>query len=989
VNPGLPDFGPFTLEEEVGSGSLAKVYRARVRRILQAVRGAPLLPGRVVAVKILHARSLAHPQARRRFLREAENLAAIDHPFILPIHAWGEIAGRCYLVFPLMRGSLLDHGRGCARPLDPDLAATLVRGEGEESEEEKSAGGVEVEWLLERFGEAAQALAWLHEHGFIHRDLKPRNLLLDEEGHCRLGDFGLSRHTGSETLTIDGELIGTPAYMAPEVLHRGKEPDTRSDLYSLGVSFFELASGAHPARSGSAGSRTRTFSLKARRPDLPFGFCRIIDRCLEEDPALRYRDASRLLADWTRWKEEGTIPARPSTLLRFRRRLVRNKTLVVSAVVLLLGFSAGTYVLRSELNRVRAIRILQDVRLRFNPMGIDAEKNLTLLEEAASLAPSEPAIPLERARILLESGKYDRAWKALTRARELWGTGPLLWGMEIAVARELRARGKPVEDKERLSQAERDLEGAPPPADSQEGFLRALVALASGEPAKALELARIYDREPRFAISFQRVRIFSYSLLGNAPRALEAALAYLNLPTTKPDLSTLKLAIIEAFGSGEREKAWELSERLAARTGREHPLYKETLAQLLMADRRVRDWKDKVDDLLRYETDPERIGTEAEAEFQIRLSVLRAMQKEKGGPESDPRKVGERILGIAERFRRSGRVYIASLNAFQKLGMRKEAEQVLRRRGEVQLDPLQRETDLSLRAMLASLEREYEKAEALYRELLEKHPQNAGACVSLARILWIRRGFFRSRRPTPKRKMPEVVSWIEKAFTVQPDHPIGLRFKTEILVRSSEPEEVREGLDAFERLKALRRVTSYDYISATYGAKALRDWEGMERLSREGLVLAASEAGAKVFPESSIRRWRASLQFNLAYSYYRRLQEAATGRGQREGTRTNGGSTGRVEDEKTREYEQKMLEALRASFAARPDLPNTIRLLYPLLDKRLEAAGKGPRAEALRKEMAAIARVLEKAAGSGNRTLRAYRAFFERRSVHPPSSFLK
>lgn len=203
-------FGRYEIKEQLGRGGMASVFRAYDPRFK-----------RDVAVKVLPRELLLDdPQFRARFEREAETIAALEHPAIVPVYDFGEENGQPYLVMRLMTGGSLAE-RIAQGPLPAPDAAHILR----------------------RIG---SALDRAHEKGIIHRDLKPGNILFDQYGEAYLADFGIVRlKEAGGTLTATGGLVGTPAYMSPEQI-QGKALDGRTDIYALGIIVFEMLTGKKP-----------------------------------------------------------------------------------------------------------------------------------------------------------------------------------------------------------------------------------------------------------------------------------------------------------------------------------------------------------------------------------------------------------------------------------------------------------------------------------------------------------------------------------------------------------------------------------------------------------------------------------------------------------------------------------------------------------------------------------------------------------------------
>ena len=251
--------GRYRIVRELGRGGMGTVCEVED----------PDLPGRRLALKRLHA-GLLGPEPALRFLREAVLLARIRHPGVLTVHAGGQDEGGPWLVTDLIEGEPLEAvvARG---PLPPARAAELVA----------------------QLGEAVEAL---HRAGLVHRDLKPHNVLVRPDGAPVLLDFGLARELDGDSLTRSGELLGTPAYMAPEQVRDPRTVDARADVYSLGAVLYALLAGRPPFR----GSVVEVLlAAQHRGPDWPAGPEPALDaacrRAMARDPAARFASAGDLV----------------------------------------------------------------------------------------------------------------------------------------------------------------------------------------------------------------------------------------------------------------------------------------------------------------------------------------------------------------------------------------------------------------------------------------------------------------------------------------------------------------------------------------------------------------------------------------------------------------------------------------------------------------------------------------------------------------------
>ncbi|MGD0937585.1 MAG: protein kinase, partial [Streptosporangiaceae bacterium] len=254
----------YRLEEQIGRGGMAVVYRARDVQL-----------GRNVALKLLSPALALDDAFRQRFIRESRAAAAVDHPYIIPIFAAGESDGVLFIAMRYVQGgdvrSLID----AEGPLPPDRAAGIIT-------------------------QVALALDAAHLHGLVHRDIKPANMLLDsvagsdQPDHVYLADFGLSKRSLSVTgLTSIGQFLGTPAYVAPEQVE-GRPVDSRADQYALACASFEILSGAPPYERDDdlavmwAHVSLPPPSLSERRPSLPAAADAVLAKAMAKAPADRY-----------------------------------------------------------------------------------------------------------------------------------------------------------------------------------------------------------------------------------------------------------------------------------------------------------------------------------------------------------------------------------------------------------------------------------------------------------------------------------------------------------------------------------------------------------------------------------------------------------------------------------------------------------------------------------------------------------------------------
>ena len=327
---GLPrPFGDFLLEAELARGGMGVVYRARQTR-----------PSRVVALKMILAGRLANHADVERFRREAEAVASLDHPRIVPIYEVGEHEDHHYYTMKLVGGGDLGQHAGRFRQ-DHRAAAALM-------------------------ADVARAVHYAHQRGILHRDLKPSNSLLDGEGRSYVADFGLARRIDEESeLTLTGAILGTPSYMAPEQA-RGdaKAVTTAADIYALGGILHRLLTGRPPLHGGSnleilerlrQGERPQPGLI---HPRLDRDLEAICLKCLDPGPDRRYGSADELARDLEHWLRREPIAARKASAAeRLRLWCRRNPKLAILAVTtagLLLTMAVGATVAALALNRLAA-----------------------------------------------------------------------------------------------------------------------------------------------------------------------------------------------------------------------------------------------------------------------------------------------------------------------------------------------------------------------------------------------------------------------------------------------------------------------------------------------------------------------------------------------------------------------------------------------------------------------------------------------------------
>ncbi|MEW4568982.1 serine/threonine-protein kinase [Tautonia sp. JC769] len=389
-------FGDFELIRELGRGGMGVVFKAR-----------QLSLNRLVAVKMIRSAVLAGEDQLRRFRNEAEAVATLDHPHIVPIFEVGEHDGHAYFAMKLIRGAGLDERLG------------------------EYAGGFPA--VARLVAAAAEAVHHAHQRGILHRDLKPANILVDAEGRPHVTDFGLAKRIeGNSALTGTGAVMGTPAFMAPEQASgRRGAVTTATDVHGLGTVLYALLTGRPPFSGDSVAATLER--VRGAVPEPPTRVNRRVPRdleviclkCLEKAPKHRYDSAQALADDLRRFAAGEPIRARrvgiPTRLLMWCRR--RPAIAGLSAAAVVLAALAAALGVASSVQTARALDAEQEARRREGRLRAEAQAERDRLAyqlaliNARQFADAYRSADMARLRDLLASlvpgpGRPDpRAWE--------------------------------------------------------------------------------------------------------------------------------------------------------------------------------------------------------------------------------------------------------------------------------------------------------------------------------------------------------------------------------------------------------------------------------------------------------------------------------------------------------------------------------------------------------------------------------------------------
>jgi serine/threonine protein kinase len=316
--------GKYRIESRLGKGGMGEVYLARDTEL-----------DRLVAIKILPPELAADPTRLQRFLQEAKAASALKHPNVATIYDFGEAAGVRFLAMEYVEGETLDRTIGGRPMAAPDIA--------------------------EFAAQAADALEDAHQHGIVHRDIKPSNIMVTPRGQVKVLDFGLAKRrvpaqsddAETEAMTSPGVLMGTVRYMSPEQA-LGRDVDGRSDLFSLGVVLYEMATG-RPAFSAPAPTATiqkivneQPEAISRLQPATPPELERIIRKCLEKDSDRRYQSARDLIVDLKNLKRDTESGIRTAAAARPAAPRGLPHWLWAAAIAVVLALAAGLYLLRGR-----------------------------------------------------------------------------------------------------------------------------------------------------------------------------------------------------------------------------------------------------------------------------------------------------------------------------------------------------------------------------------------------------------------------------------------------------------------------------------------------------------------------------------------------------------------------------------------------------------------------------------------------------------------
>ncbi|HNO76991.1 MAG TPA: protein kinase [Phycisphaerae bacterium] len=377
--------GEFRIIREVARGGMGVVYEA-----VQT----PL--NRRVALKVLPAAAILSPTAAERFAREAATTGQLHHTNIVPVYAVGEADGVHYYAMQFIEGQSLAGHLKTIKENPQSLDRSYYR-------------------RVARWGmQIAEALAHAHSQGIVHRDIKPSNLLLDERDDVWISDFGLARVDSMASLTLSGDIVGTTRYMSPEQARGEGRVDGRSDIYSLGVTLYELLA-LVPAFDGA--SRDEVLSriastdpprLRKTNAAIARDLETIVGKCMERELESRYASGEQVANDLRRFLDGAPIRARRTPLIVCAGRYVRKHRVHAAGVALALTLTVATVLLIRQVRRVEGDRLLEQgyAAVLFDR---DFERGESLLDDAESRGVDDARLWIYRSLIPLLDNEPNQA----------------------------------------------------------------------------------------------------------------------------------------------------------------------------------------------------------------------------------------------------------------------------------------------------------------------------------------------------------------------------------------------------------------------------------------------------------------------------------------------------------------------------------------------------------------------------------------------------
>ena len=420
LSPGTVLGSRYEIIRLLGQGGMGAVYQARDREL-----------DREVALKVIRADMAANPEILKRFKQEIILARQITHRNVIRIFDLGQANGIKFITMEYIEGEDLQSLLKRKKKLEPAEAANIM-------------------------AQVCRALEAAHAEGVIHRDLKPQNIMLDQSGRACVMDFGIARSMQTSGMTQTGVLIGTPDYMSPEQT-KGVKVDARSDLFSLGIIFYELLSGVAPFKADTAMAtmlkRTRERAIPLQQTSgVPVFLSDIVSKCLETDPGQRYQSAHEVMEDLEKWKS-GTVRSAMNPVARWLKYAPRQQKWLAAgiAAAILVAASYGfrdKLPLRSSAKPAAAVQAVSLAVLPFHNVSTDPSIDwlgpslADMLSTGVGQSSRLRTISSDRIHQILKdlrvSSNADFDPDTLRRLADLSGAEILVWGKYAKFGQQIR-----------------------------------------------------------------------------------------------------------------------------------------------------------------------------------------------------------------------------------------------------------------------------------------------------------------------------------------------------------------------------------------------------------------------------------------------------------------------------------------------------------------------------------------------------------------------
>jgi serine/threonine protein kinase/tetratricopeptide (TPR) repeat protein len=417
ASPLPKSFGEYEIRREIGRGGMGVVYEAEQKSLK-----------RRVALKVLSLGMTGTPNSIRRFQREAQAAARLHHTNIVPVYGLDQHAGQWYYAMELVEGPPLERVvaelKEVSGVVGEESLARAAEGISHESARLVGSGTGERAFFLrvaEMFAGVAEALELAHQEDVVHRDIKPSNLLLASDGSLRIVDFGLARVVAEgPSLTVTGDLLGTPAYMSPEqAMAKRVDVDHRTDVYSLGATLYEVLTLRRPFDGRTLQQLCSQIIAKDPAPPrrlnqrIPRDLETIVAKAMEKDPDRRYQTARELARDLRRFADGAAITARPigpATRLwrKVKRHKVRSGLAATAALFAIVAATVALWATRESALRAsmeyarlcaRGYEALQRELVTFVPSLFPEKSARRIFTRAIELQPDRPDAYLGRSMV--------------------------------------------------------------------------------------------------------------------------------------------------------------------------------------------------------------------------------------------------------------------------------------------------------------------------------------------------------------------------------------------------------------------------------------------------------------------------------------------------------------------------------------------------------------------------------------------------------------